>query len=110
MISPPTRWLFAALTCYRLASLFAYDDGPLFILARLRSLAEKRKDREQAAGILRGPWASLYDLVSCPYCQGMWLAVGCLILVLKPSRLGDWLLGWGAITGIQSYLQSRSIV
>lgn len=99
----------AVLTCYRLAQLLPYDTGPFFVFDRIRAFTDKRRIQQQATGKLRGAWASLDEMIRCPFCQGFWLAIPCLFLVLYPSRYGDLLLGWLGIAGGQAYLQERRL-
>lgn len=101
------RLLFAVLTCYRLAQLLVYDDGPLFVFDRLRTFTEDRKIKEQARGKLKGPWASLDGVVTCPFCVGLWASIVCLVLIIYPTYPGDLFLLWWGIAGGQAYLQER---
>lgn len=66
--------LFLILACYRLSQLIVYDKGPWHIFENLRLHAHSDV---------------LYELVTCPYCIGMWwaLLLGCwMVWYLDMSR------------------------
>ncbi len=94
------RWLLAALACYRLAQLMALDDGPGDIFRELRLWAgchEYGPDGRPKTGLGR--------LLGCPYCVGVWLALPCAALALRPCPLGDIALAILGLAGAQAWLQ-----
>ena len=102
MLSKPARWLLAALAVFRLASILTLEDGPVYVFRNgRRAIGQWAAPRKDDASL------SLAELVNCPYCLGVWLAAGALLLVLKPTRLGDLLLGWLGLAGAQAWLQGR---
>lgn len=84
------RLILAAFAVYRLAQFVAIDDGPSDVFRRLRAWA--------VTGWLGG-------LVHCPYCVGVWAALGCAVLVLWPCGAGDMLLVVLGLAGAQAWLQ-----
>lgn len=87
------------LACYRLARLLATEDGPADVFIKLRS----------AAGVYDygadgRPATSLGRLVECPYCTGMWIALG--LAIWPESRIKRAIVDGLAIAGIQTALQS----
>lgn len=96
------RLILAALTCYRLAQFISLDTGPMGIFRAIREgaerfLANKRDSRARQ---------SLAELASCPYCQGLYIGLGCLALVIFPTFWGDLVLIWLGIVGLQAFMQS----
>jgi hypothetical protein len=101
------RLILAALAVFRLAMMLAGEDGPLHIF----------RDGRRAVGRWAAPMSgnsfsdearlSFAELVNCPYCLGVWLAVPALWLALRPSKLGDLVLGWLGLSGAQALLQGR---
>lgn len=99
------RLVLATLTCFRLAQLIALDNGPLFIFWRFRisveqfvAASQKRRDSWF--------WKSVADGLSCPYCLGLYISLLCSLLVLFPTHIGDILLVWFGIMGMQAFLQA----
>lgn len=90
------RLLSLALATYRIARLFALDEGPFSAFSRLRytlgayDLGENGK-----------PESTWGRMISCPHCMGLYAAA--LVMVL-PKPLVDLL----AIAGLQSWLQSMT--
>lgn len=95
------KWLLLALlilACYRLTSLVVYDEGPFSVFERVRTAAGV-----YALGVNGQPDTGLGRLLACPYCVGIYVALG---LAFVPG-LTIWLpLWWLAIAGGQSLLQS----
>jgi hypothetical protein len=95
--------ILAAFSLYRLARLVAIDDGPVWIMLRLRSWIDNKAYEREKAGAKRSGWRSFHDGVTCPYCVGLWLAVPTGLLLhfdLAPDLV--WLvLG---LAGVQSFL------
>lgn len=98
------EWLnFALLVfiCYRLAQLFALDEGPfgIFHKIRVRVGAYNRDDTGEAITRLgRG--------MSCPYCLGIWIALPLSLYATGITwQIPIW---WIAIAGGQAFLQGLS--
>jgi len=99
------RFILAILATYRLAQFISYDDGPLFIFARLRKWADRQAKIEQDNSIKRGWMQSLTGGLNCPFCIGVWAAAVCAVLVTFPNKLGDIFLTWLAIAGGQAIIE-----
>ena len=92
------------LATYRLAILFAKDDGPLDVFHNLRDWIDTKR-LEHVGYDRRGSmvhvthckqykyWASLYKMIRCPFCLGVWFA---FFIPLFP----DWLIDTLAIAGM----------
>lgn len=50
---------------------------------------------------------SLAMLVRCPFCLGVWFSALLLPLVAHPSWLGDAILTWLGVAGLQSVFQGK---
>lgn len=89
----------AAFACFRAAELIVKDDGPFDCFLKFRTLMGV-----YTLGADGRPASVLGKLFSCPYCVGVWLALGCAI-GLAPF---DWQfpLYWFAIAGGQAFLQT----
>ena len=72
-----TIFFYLSLAAWRLASLIANEDGPWMIFQRLRKHAEGWCNRYRFCREL-----GLYDLVSCEWCNSIWIGVGLTILYL----------------------------
>ena len=92
-----TRILLAILTTYRLATLLAWDDGPFDILLRIRQFFGKHAHASPLA-------KSAADLIHCPYCMSIWIALPITLLVVFPSVPTDALLVFGSLTGASAAL------
>lgn len=105
------RLILAILACYRLARLISTDDGPGFIFLRLRFWAKDKGFLERKRNLISpddsrwfGPWTSLAEGLSCPFCVGIWVSLALFPLVIRPSRWGDLALTLFAISGGQAVL------
>jgi hypothetical protein len=97
MLKDPLLFVLAVLATYRLAILFAWEDGParVFLKIRMRLGAYNYGPDGNAD-------TSLGELAGCPYCQGVYVALA-LALIFYPI---GWhiLLYWFAIAGGQAFL------
>jgi hypothetical protein len=106
------RLALALLSTYRLAVLVSEEDGPLFLLARLREFTDVKRAVEQGGDVEGdgselgyGPWASLDDGLRCAWCAGVWAAALCAALVWWPTLAGDVFLTWLGLAGGQLFLE-----
>lgn len=83
-------FILLSFVCYRLAQLITIERGPFAIFETLR---QKTSDIEFVG-----------ELLTCPYCLGMWIA---LPLSLYATGI-DWYIAWLAIAGGQAFLQGLS--
>lgn len=91
--------IVASFTCYRLSELIAVDDGPGDILLTIRAKLGGYDLDESGR-----PETSLGRAAICPYCVGIWIALG-LATILFP--VGPMILVWWlAIAGGQAFLQN----
>ncbi|GAG30736.1 unnamed protein product [marine sediment metagenome] len=88
--------ILSILATYRIAQLIAYDDAPFALMERFRTYLGKKA----AGGSKYGIWWSLAELIHCPYCIGLWIA---LLFALFSN---NFLLYWLAIAGGQSFLEN----
>ena len=70
-------FFYLSLAAWRLASLVANDDGPWMIFKRLRSRAEQWCKKYKFCREL-----GLYELVTCEWCNSVWIGVGLTALYL----------------------------
>ncbi len=96
------RFILAILATFRIARLLPLDDGPLYIFERVRLFTAKRVRTEQSE---LGFWHNLDDAVLCPYCQGLYTAILCIVLLIYPTVYGDIFLLVFALSGAQTMLQ-----
>lgn len=97
----PDKWLLLAmliLVCYRLTSLIVYDEGPFSLFKRLRTAAGVYD-----LSVTGQPKTGLGRLLACPYCVGVYIALG-LAFVPGLSLWGP--LWWFAIAGGQAFLHT----
>jgi hypothetical protein len=90
------------LATYRLAHLLPDDNGPFFIFERIRVAVSEKAINENE---LRGFWASVDDWTTCPYCQGIYIAILVVWLSEKKKKWSNLFLLVFAIAGGQSLLQ-----
>lgn len=68
--------LLAVLACYRLTTLVVYDTGPFRVFKRFRAWLGTHDNafiREHGG-----------ELVHCPYCVGLWMAIVAALLTMWP--------------------------
>jgi len=93
------RYVLAALACYRLSQLVALDDGPFFVFQRLRDWSERISIGKSGDHL----YASLRELLMCPYCLGVWFAA--VTLALSTTPWGQIINAWLGIAGAQALLE-----
>ncbi len=93
------RLILASFATYRLSQLIAWDNGPDKIFYNLRTATSEQSDMHG------GRWENLDDAINCVYCLGMWFAFLTLLLVKYPTRIGDFILYWLGIAGMQAFMQ-----
>jgi Protein of unknown function (DUF1360) len=72
-----TIFFYLGLAAWRLASLVANEEGPWMIFKRLRQRAEQWCSRYKFCREL-----GLYELVTCEWCNSVWIGVGLTLLYL----------------------------
>lgn len=85
----PVDLLILCLATFRAAQLVALDDGPFSVFARLRKVS---------IGDAR-------ELLTCPYCVGMWVAFAFTAALLTHNALVYYALAALAVAGGQAFLQ-----
>jgi hypothetical protein len=70
-------FFYLSLAAWRLASLVANEDGPWMMFKRLRARAEQWCKRYKFCSEL-----GLYELVSCEWCNSIWIGAGLTLLYL----------------------------
>ena len=73
-----TIFLYLSLAAWRLASLVANEDGPWMMFKRLRQRAEQWCQQYRFCREL-----GLYELVTCEWCNSIWIGVGLTALYLS---------------------------
>ena len=66
-----------ALAAWRLASLVANEDGPWMMFKRVRQRAEQWCNKYKFCREL-----GLYELVTCEWCNSIWIGMGLTLLYL----------------------------
>lgn len=74
-------FFYLSLAAWRLASLVANEDGPWMIFKRLRLRAEQWCKKYKFCREL-----GLYELVTCEWCNSIWIGVGLTALYLWVSE------------------------
>jgi hypothetical protein len=72
-----TIFFYLGLAAWRLASLIANEEGPWMVFKRLRERAEQWCNRYKFCREL-----GLYELVTCEWCNSIWIGVGLTLLYL----------------------------
>jgi uncharacterized protein DUF1360 len=72
-----TTFFYLSLAAWRLASLIANEDGPWMIFKRFRQNAERWCKSYRFCREL-----GLYELISCEWCNSIWIGVGLTVLYL----------------------------
>jgi len=101
-----TSVLLGILATYRLAQFIALDDGPFECFVEFRGFLRFNRG---GTTLRKGPiWSSLRDLVSCPYCLGVWFAGLMTLLISQIAPLDIWtgILVWLGIAGGQAALET----
>ena len=76
-----TFFLILALAAWRLASLMANEDGPWMIFKRFRGRAEQWCQQYKFCREL-----GLHELVTCEWCNSIWIGVGVTLLYLWSGK------------------------
>lgn len=108
MTLPFVAVLVLALATYRAARLVSVDAISEGFRSRIYDWAWDDDGLPMHEPVARGrvrEW--LWDLVDCPYCVGVWIGAG-LILVWQSWEWGRWGVILLAVTGLQAFLQSLS--
>ena len=93
--------VLASLSTYRLARLISIENGPFYIFFHLRRLMGAYDLKEN------GQPGMLGEMISCPYCIGVYISLFMVILVLYLNNpVTEVFLMWMGIAGVQSLLQS----
>ncbi len=71
-----------ALASFRLTRLFVYDTITAFFRDQFYDVRAKRNGAEVLEKPAAGPRRTLADLVSCPWCMGMWVTATVLFFYL----------------------------
>ena len=72
-----STFFYLALAAWRLASLIANEDGPWQMFKRFRAYAEKWCMTYRFCRDL-----GLYELVSCEWCNSVWIGAGLTLLYI----------------------------
>jgi len=72
-----STFFYLSLAAWRLASLIANEDGPWMIFKRLRGRAEQWCQKYRFCREL-----GLYELVTCEWCNSVWIGAGLTLLYL----------------------------
>lgn len=91
------KLILAILATHRLSQLIAWDSGPAYSLKKLRDYVNYRYTTEG------GIWENIDEGINCPYCLGMYFALICVILFIRPKK--HFLLTWLGVAGGQAFLQ-----
>lgn len=86
------KLIMLALAAYRLARMFAMEDGPFDVFVRIRA----RFDPLQTTWLGRG--------VNCPLCVGFWASLFALAVWFIPG-VGPIIVTWWAVAGLQTIVQ-----
>ena len=70
-------FLYLSLAAWRLASLVANEDGPWMVFKRFRQRAEQWCQQYRFCREL-----GLYELVTCEWCNSIWIGIGLTSLYL----------------------------
>ena len=89
-------FVLVVLATYRLAELVSIDD-----ISKPVRLAIGKKAGESIV------WKKLADLINCPYCTGIWIAIMGAI-IMKPTSVTFFIIYWLAIAGGQAFLEGAT--
>ena len=99
------RLAITVLAIYRLSHLFSEDDGPGFIFKRLRAWTDWKAKVQQDVGKPLGFWCNLDEGINCLFCTGIYMTIGCTLLLLWGNYWADLFLLVFGLAGAQSFLQ-----
>ncbi len=94
-------FVIGVLATYRIAELFALDDGPFDLFKSIREGFGKRAYRNKLM-------KNFADLFSCPFCIGVWISIIIGIVILYwLNPVTKTILIILALAGGQSFLENR---
>ena len=95
MTITPTNLFIVISAVWRLSSLFANEDGPFNVFAKIRTIAEQLCKQNKLCAAFR-----LYDGLACEWCNSIWFAGpivaawwyfgDSVILVVAPLAVSTW--------------------
>lgn len=86
--------ILAALATWRIASLLARENGPMWIFSNFRVWLEKKAKKSAA-------FASLFEGIECVWCNSMWFAFFFAFFVE-----GNYLVNWLALSSMAIIIDS----
>lgn len=92
----PFVFLLFVLVVYRLTMLVSQD----ILTAGVRNQLGKRAAGKPPYSL---PWY-LAELVNCPYCTGVWIALAAALII--STQWQEWIVIWLALAGGQAFLHS----
>jgi len=95
------RLVLCILSCFRIAQLFALDDGPFYIFAKLRERIGVSASKDDCRTIR----TNMADFINCPFCIGVWVSVLIILPLFVVTTVGDIVLLWLGVSGAQAFLQ-----
>ena len=96
------KFIIASLATYRLTQLIVYDRGPFNVFGEFRKWTAR-------IALNHRVFNGLAFMVTCPFCTGVWVALGCGIMVLYPSQAGDLFLMVFGLAGLQSVIERKTL-
>ena len=96
------KFFLAALACFRLAELFAFDEGPLKVFLMIRNMFGAYELGEN--GEPKRAWGRL---IICPFCIGLWFTLAATLLLWWGSSPQHMVLIWLALAGAQAAIEDR---
>ena len=90
-----------SLACFRISKAITREDGPMDIFSRIRFLTGTSAHESKLK-------KSIADLVSCPYCIGIWIAFLLWYVYILIPRVSLLLIVPFALAGIQSIIMDIS--
>ena len=95
MTITPIHLFLMISAVWRLSSLFANEDGPFSVFARIRNLAEYLCKQNRLCAAFK-----LYDGLTCEWCNSIWFAAlltpawyvlgDVVVLVVTPLAISTW--------------------
>ena len=91
------------LATYRLAQFIAYDDAPFGLMYKARNYFGRKAANSKNYGF----WWSIAEMINCPFCLGLWIAL--LIALIVNGFQPYSILLWLAIAGGQAWIENMAL-
>lgn len=98
-MTPAERWILGVLAIFRLTWTVINDEGPFEVLCHIRTVLGVYDLAENGR-----PESAIGRFLNCAYCVSKALALFGVVLILRPTFIGDLFIVWYGLAGALALL------